>query len=71
MDNNDISQSAYVEFENREDLEEALFNCNGSVILNKVIKVEIYKKPQFKTNRPIWESEEYNKNHYFQNTEQN
>ena len=56
-------QSCFIEYEEVEDAEEAIFNMDEAEFFGKIIKVEKSKKRFQQSDRPIWENEDYQKEH--------
>ncbi len=50
---------AYIEFEEVEDADEAVFNMDDAEFFDRVLRVEKSKRPPKTADKPIWEQEFY------------
>ncbi len=61
-DDRNVSKGfAYVEFEETEDAEEAIFNTHEAEFFDKILKVQKAKKRQAPLDKAVWDTEDYHK----------
>ena len=76
-DRNNPKGFAYVEFEEIEDAEEAIFNTHEAEFFGRILKVQRAQKRQTPLDKAIWDTAEYHKkyleiaNPEFKSTERN
>lgn len=60
-DRNNPKGFAYVEFEEIEDAEEAIFNTHEAEFFGRILKIQKAKKRQAPLDKAIWDTAEYHK----------
>jgi RNA recognition motif-containing protein len=60
-DRNNPKGFAYVEFEETEDAEEAIFNTREAEFFDKILKVQKAKRRQAPLDKAVWDTADYHK----------